>query len=200
MEKIEVLSKFAGIFVHDHETALYHFGTGNAECNAHILRYLRKNTEETMNIWSNELGALLVEMNNHKKSLAPSQPGYIPQADYDCYSRRYDEILKQAKDQNKQTSGSVAKTEELALIRRLDAYKSNHLLFATHPEVPFTNNMSERDLRKCKNRQKVSGGFRKELGKSVYCILLSVIETCRRRGISFLDHFRQAFHPKFLPC
>ena len=35
-----------------HETALYHFGTDHAECNVHIIRYLRKNTEETGNRWS----------------------------------------------------------------------------------------------------------------------------------------------------
>ena len=195
-----ILSKFAGILVHDHETALYHFGTGHAECNAHILRYLRKNTEETSNNWSKDIASLLVEMNNRKKSLASCHAGGIPQEELDRYSARYDELLKQAKEQNKLTSGSIAKSDELSLIKRLETYKSNHLLFASHPEVPFTNNMSERDLRKCKNRQKVSGGFRKDLGKSVYCTLLSVIETCRRRGISFLNHFRQAFHPKFLPC
>lgn len=200
MKGTDILSKFTGILVHDHETALYHFGTSHAECNAHILRYLRKNTEEAKNIWSEEMGSLLVEMNNHKKSLASCHTGGIPQEELDRYSDRYDELLKQAKEQNKQTSGSIAKSDELSLIRRLEMYKSNHLLFATRHDVPFTNNMSERDLRKCKNRQKVSGGFRKDLGKSVYCTLLSVIETCRRRGISFLDHFRQAFHPKFLPC
>ena len=199
MEKAEILSNFAGIFVHDHETALYHFGTGHAECNAHILRYLRKNTEETKNVWSEEFSALLVEMNNHKKSLALNHAERIPQAEYDSYSARYDEILKRAREQNKLTSGSVAKSEESSLIRRLDNYKSNHLLFAKHPKVPFTNNMSERDLRKCKNRQKVSGGFRKELGKSVYCILLSVIDTCRRRKKSFIEQFRRRLRPIFLP-
>lgn len=195
-----ILSKFAGILIHDHETALYHFGTDHAECNAHILRYLRKNTEEASNNWSEEMGALLVEMNNHKKSLVSCHSGGILPKELDRYSARYDELLKQAKEQNKRTLGSIAKSDELSLIRRLETYKSNHLLFASHPEVPFTNNMSERDLRKCKNRQKVSGGFRKDLGKSVYCTLFSVIETCRRRGISFLDHFRQVFRPKFLPC
>lgn len=33
--------------VHDHETALYHFGTAHVECNVHILRYLTKNSEYT---------------------------------------------------------------------------------------------------------------------------------------------------------
>ena len=200
MKETDILSKFAGILVHDHETALYHFGTGHAECNAHILRYLRKNTEEAQNIWSEEMASLLVEMNNHKKSLFQCHAGGFSQEELNRYYARYDELLKQAKEQNKLTSGSIAKSDELSLIRRLETYKSNHLLFMSHPNVPFTNNMSERDLRKCKNRQKVSCGFRKDWGKSVYCTLLSVIETCRRRRISFLDHFRQAFHPKFLPC
>ena len=35
-------------------------------------------------------------------------------------------------------------------------------------EVPFENNMSERDLRKVKNRQKMAGGFRKDSGAVVY--------------------------------
>ena len=42
--------------------------------------------------------------------------------------------------------------------------------------------MSERDLRKCKNRQKMAGGFRTRGGHKMYCQILSVIETCKRRG------------------
>lgn len=40
------LRKFSGILLHDNETALYHFGTGHAGGNIHIIRYLRKNTGE----------------------------------------------------------------------------------------------------------------------------------------------------------
>lgn len=38
-----------------YETSLYHFGTDYAECNVHIIRYLRKNTEETENTWSDDM-------------------------------------------------------------------------------------------------------------------------------------------------
>lgn len=47
LRTIKELAGFTGIFEHDHETALYHFGTGHAECNVHLERYLQKNTEET---------------------------------------------------------------------------------------------------------------------------------------------------------
>lgn len=36
----KILVEFAGTFTHDHETALYHFGSGHSECNVHLERYL----------------------------------------------------------------------------------------------------------------------------------------------------------------
>jgi len=59
LKKLDFLKKYAGILVHDHETALYHFGTGHAECNIHLMRYLRKSTEDTRNKWSSEMISLL---------------------------------------------------------------------------------------------------------------------------------------------
>ena len=37
--KMEILKKFTGTFIHDHETAMYHFGTEHGECNVHLARY-----------------------------------------------------------------------------------------------------------------------------------------------------------------
>lgn len=67
MKKVSFLAKFAGVLVHDHETALYHFGTGHGECNVHIIRYLKKNSEESGNSWSGEMISLLCEMNRRRK-------------------------------------------------------------------------------------------------------------------------------------
>jgi len=63
LKEIDFLNKYSGKLLHDHETALYHFGTGHAECNVHIIRYLRKNTEETGNTWSKKMVTLLCGMN-----------------------------------------------------------------------------------------------------------------------------------------
>ncbi len=67
MHKIRFLENFTGILVHDHETALYHFGIEHAECNVHIIRYLRKNTEDSGNTWSDQMIKLLCEINQERK-------------------------------------------------------------------------------------------------------------------------------------
>lgn len=67
MHKIRFLENYTGILVHDYETALYHFGTDHAECNVHIIRYLRKNTEEARNEWSDQMITLLCEAIRQEK-------------------------------------------------------------------------------------------------------------------------------------
>ena len=81
----------------------------------------------------------------------------------------------------------LLKCHTVPLLNRLEKYKANHLLFLHNFAVSFDNNMSERDLRKCKSRQKMSGGFRTQEGCSMYCDILSVIETAKRCHINPFD-------------
>ena len=85
-----------------------------------------------------------------------------------------------------------AKQEE-ALLNRLEKYRENHLLLIKRSEVPFDNNISERDLRKVKNRQKMAGGFRKKQGKEMYCRILSIVETLKRRKMNLMENIKQIF-------
>ena len=188
-----ILGKFTGITVNDHETALYHIGTDTGECNAHLLRYNRKNTEETGNSWSEEMSKHLCEVNRAKKDLITRGDCAFSEEYLADMSRKYDEIIMKGREENSKTSGVQAKKEENALLNRLEHYKHNYLLFAYDFDVGFTNNMSERDLRKCKNRQKMSGGFRKQSGKAMYCDILSLIETCKRKSMPVFDSIRQIF-------
>ena len=75
----------------------------------------------------------------------------------------------------------------------MEKYSHNHLLFLHNFAVPFDDNMSERDLRKAKKRQKMSGGFRKECGHVMYCSILSVIETLKRRKMAMLENITLLF-------
>ena len=195
MKKLTLLSKFAGIFVHDHETSMYHFGTGHGECNVHILRYLLKNTEDSANTWSGKLSALLYEMKEARDKAVENAKGQsLPEQEIEQFIHRYDEILKLGLSENQSTRPKWAKKEELALLNRLTKYKDNHLLFIRQFEVAFSNNMSERDLRKCKNRQKVAGGFRSYEGCKMYADILSVIETAKRLDLNVFDTILAIFH------
>jgi len=56
------------------------------------------------------------------------------------------------------------------------------LRFLTDPNVPFTNNLVERDARMMKLRQKISGGFRSEDGAKDFSLLRSLLSTVRKQG------------------
>ena len=65
-----------------------------------------------------------------------------------------------------------------------EKYKDNHLAFVKDLNVPFDNNLSERELRIVKTKTKVSGGFRSENGCENYCNILSIINTAKKRNIN----------------
>lgn len=195
LAKIPFMKKFVGILTHDHETALYHFGTDHAECNVHLIRYLTANTENTGHKWSSKLISLLCEANRYRKRMMADGQTVIPQETLLRLESRFDELLVFARHERKQHPAPFrwATQEETSLLNRLKKYKQNHLLFLHDFRVPFDNNISERDLRKCKNRQKMAGGFRTAHGLDIFCSLLSITETCKRQAINLLAAFRSLF-------
>ncbi len=192
------LSRFVGTLVHDHETALFHFGTAHAECNVHILRYLTKNSEDTGNKWSEAMKRWLSDMNKtRKRRIAEGRP--FTEDELAALEAQYTAILRQGQAENEATKPRWAKKDEASLLRRLEKYRDSHLLFLRRFDVPFDNNLSERDLRKVKNRQKMSGGFRDESGRDVFCTILSFIETCKRRCLPVFQSICAALNGDALP-
>jgi len=73
------------------------------------------------------------------------------------------------------------------LALRLQKRKAEVIRFLTDPNVPFTNNEAERDLRMGKVRQKVSGCFRAVRGAEIFCSLRTVTCTARKQGWSVIE-------------
>lgn len=193
ISKLSILNSHVGTMVHDHETTLYRFQTMHAECNVHILRYLKKNLEDTGNSWANEMMSMLARANCDRKAKISAGVLAFSEIEVAQYQKIYDGILNVGFEQNTLTSPKWAKKEEKALLNRLVKYKDNHLLFLRDFNIGFDNNLSERDLRKCKNRQKMSGGFRSQEGCSMFCDILSVIETAKRQSIDVFDAICSVF-------
>lgn len=66
----------------------------NLECNVHILRYLKKNTEETGNQWSKELSDLLCEMNRERKKQKEEGKSCFPKKKRQECEKRYADCLE----------------------------------------------------------------------------------------------------------
>ena len=56
------------------------------------------------------------------------------------------------------------------------------LLFAQDPNVPFTNNRAEKDLRMSKVKQSVCGCFRNAEFTQAYCRISSYLQTRDNQG------------------
>lgn len=61
-----------------------------------------------------------------------------------------------------------------------------------HPELPLTNNDAERALRHWVIARRISQGSRTAQGSRTVAVLASVIETCRKRGLSPWDLITEA--------
>ena len=198
-----ILPAFNGTLVHDHLKTLYDFPCQHAECNAHVLRYLKGicETDKDFAPFAEALRALFKEMNDRRKTLIEnSQTDFTPE-EMKEFIRRYDEILaiwngltreKEAIRKKKKISEKY-KSEAENLGKRLSEYKDQHLLFLKDFRVPFDNNQAERDIRPVKTKLKVSGGFRSQGGAAAYARTRSFISTMRKRGRNIFHALHSVF-------
>ncbi len=81
--------------------------------------------------------------------------------------------------------GKPKKTKARNLIERLIKHKYAVLAFAFHEEVPFTNNLAERDLRPTKLKLKISNCLRSYNGAKIYDRIESFDSTARKQQKHF---------------
>ena len=74
-----------------------------------------------------------------------------------------------------------------ALARRLIDRHDDYLRFTHDWRIPADNNGSERDIRRTKLRQKVSGCLRTLTGAHQFCAIRSYLSTAAKHGEHFFD-------------
>ena len=193
MDETGILPKYTGSLLHDHETLMYNYGTKHGECNVHILRYLNGNYENAENSWCKEVSSFLCSLNEYKKRLMSQNIFSIGYKNLERYSLRYDEIINKGFKENQKVTSKFYAKEEKKLLNRLKKYKENHLLFIYDFKIPFDNNLSERELRHVKCKQKISGFFKSKKGLQNYLDIKSIIITCKKQSLDFYSIIRNVF-------
>ena len=179
-----ILPRYIGTLAHDHYTVNYNYGFAHAECNVHIIRYLRANSENTHNTWSDDMTSLLLSIKRSKQLAMSFGMAGFEGEDFEEYEKRYRQIIADGFRSLENTKSRTYRADEKRLLKRLKKYMDNHLLFARDFVAPFDNNLSERDIRMVKTKMKVSGCFRSLEGGRTFATLMSVVKTAIKQNRS----------------
>jgi len=182
--------------VHDHEKTFYKYGRNHQECLQHVLRYLLDSMNNEANLkWNKQMQELIREMIHFRKGL-PDDGKNPNESDPDKvkgFEKRYGEILELAEKEYEYEPPSKYYMDGFKLFRRLRKYWGNHLLFLYDRSVPWTNNHSERPLRKFKRKQKQAMVFRSFESLEYLCQCMGTIETMRMRGENLFEGIAAIF-------
>lgn len=203
IEYMGVLPNYKGTVMHDAWSTYFRLLAMHALCNAHLLRELRALAEHYQQVWAGELRIALQGVYHAFKS------GSLTESSTTSFLSRYDQLLEiglnanpvQTRSSSKR--GRVAQSKGRNLALRLQQHKDAVLRFLLDANVPFDNNLAERDIRMVCVKRKVSGGFRSAEGATAFCRIRSYISTLKKQGMNVWDGLVSVFRgavimPKFI--
>ena len=192
-DKGRFLKDYTGWLIHDCWKPYFKLTTaGHGLCNAHILRELQSVVENYNRVWAKQMQDFLVKLNNTPlEERLQNQTQLEVEYDHICNHALNEEPPPIQKSQCKK--GRKKKSKSLNLVERLIAYKDNVLAFAFNENVPFTNNLAERDLRTAKIKMKVSNCFRSFQGAEHYARIAGFISTARKNKYNIFDEIYKTF-------
>ena len=173
----------SAIFIHDHDTTFYNYGSGHQECLAHILRYCKDSIQnEPDRKWNKKMYKLLEEMIHYRNGIDETQG--FDERTVEEFEKRYDSILEEAGEEYEYIPPSKYYREGYNLYRRMVKYRSAHLLFLHDMEVPHNNNLAERLLRAYKRKQNQVMSFRSDESIDYLCQSMSMLLSMRKESDS----------------
>jgi transposase/uncharacterized coiled-coil protein SlyX len=205
-----VMPHFQGIAVHDGwpQYRAYAEAT-HALCNAHHLRELLAVIEQhaAEQSWAARMDALLRRLQEEVKAAKAAAEDRLDPRVLAGYRAAYAQSIALGHQQNPPPTartgkrGPIGRSASANLLRRLDEQREQVLRFAHDFQVPFDNNLVERDIRMIKIQQKISGSWRTTTGADHFFALRAYISTTRKQGRDILDALaRLAHHTPWLPA
>lgn len=192
MDAIGILPEFKGISVHDRFSPYDKYSCGHSFCNAHLLRELKYVHEELDKKWASEMSGVMVEANELKKNDG------LNETTIQEIETKYSHVLNAGLQEESYVPiqngkrGRKPKPKSRLLFEAFRDKRSEILKFIHNNDVPFDNNLAERDIRMVKLKQKISGCFRTQQGAIVFCRIRSYISTVRKQKYAVLYAIEQA--------
>jgi len=196
-----LLAGVAGVVVHDHWKPYFKMpDVSHALCNAHHLRELKALVEIEKEEWARKMQRLLRRAchatNLARRAGVALKPGLVASIE-----RRYDALVAEGlafhlaqpplsrapPNDGGKRRGRVPLRTGHNLLARFQTRREDTLRFLGDPDVPFSNNLAEGDVRMTKLRQKISGGFRTTDGAEDFATIRSFISTARKQGWNMIE-------------
>jgi predicted RecB family nuclease len=175
----DLLKEFRGVLVSDFYAAYDSLDCPQQKCLIHLIRDF--NQDILRNPWDEEL-----------KSLASAFGGLLRTvvATIDQYGLRQRHLGKHRRDVDRFFRTSVAEPLHSDVAegyrKRLLKYQAKLFTFLDHDEVPWNNNNAEHAVKGFAYYRELADNLITEAGLNQYLVLLSVYQTCKYKGVSFL--------------
>jgi transposase len=190
MDALGVLPHYRYWLVHDPWKPYYKYQALHALCHQHLLRELKFLAEEHHQAWATQLSRFLLDWND-----APLTQLGLDEAQFKRAHAAYKAIVRQGRRDHPRRQpgqGRTRQSKAANLLDRLEDFDLSVLAFLLDPNVPFTNNQGEQDIRMVKVKQKISGCFRTLSGAQVFARIRSYLSTCRKQGRNLWEACYQA--------
>lgn len=204
MDEMGVLPNFQGKLCYDHWKPYFQYkDMSHVLCNAHHLRELNSVWEQDKQAWGHKMHKLLLDMNKTVNEAG----GMLEESEAAEWRRQYRKIIKEGAVEcppappGKNKDGTISKrkpkqSDARNLLERLRDFESETLEFLIDPDVPFTNNLGERDIRMTKVQQKISGCFRSFEGAQIFCRIRPYLSSGKKNDISASEALSLLFAKK----
>ncbi len=187
-----ILDRIRGWLVHDCWSSYFNFHKmRHAICGAHILRELEGLIDSEKSKWAKVFKTFL--MNVYEM---PFEERVKRRQQIESRYTLICGIGERAEPPPRKTPGKKGKykrTKGRNLVERLIREQNAVLAFAFNKEVPFTNNLAERDIRPAKVKQKISNCFRTFKGAEIYARIEGFISTVRKHNRNVFSELSTTF-------
>ena len=202
-DRIGILSDKKGTIVHDNWATYFMYpNCEHSLCNAHHLRELTWFVEEENAIWAGKMKTLLLDAKQQVEQAELEQKTELSEEKITAIKAQYQTIIDQGikdipfpKIQLKKR-GKPKKPKQLNFLERFAKHKDSVLAFVCDFNIPFDNNLAERDIRMIKVKQKVSGTFRSLNGAKYFARIRSYISTLKKNKKNVFEEIRNAINGK----